>query len=165
MAKKKPPTAHPTSGTAALKHNPFAALAARAEDSTRTAPGQPAAPTEPAGPTQPVAPTQPQTPARLAPEQVAGPARGKSRGRVVLRRETKHRGGKAVIVISGLGALPGFDLRAASELAQQLKQQLGCGGTVEERGPEREIILQGDRAAKVAELLRARGFRVDGVTS
>jgi translation initiation factor 1 (eIF-1/SUI1) len=26
-------------------------------------------------------------------------------------------------------------------------------------------VLQGDRAAKVAELLRAQGFRVDGVTS
>jgi translation initiation factor 1 (eIF-1/SUI1) len=83
---------------------------------------------------------------------------------VVLRRETKHRGGKAVVVISGFELLRGFDLEAVGELAKRLKQALGCGGTVEENGNAREIVLQGDRAAKVAELLRAQGFRVDGVT-
>jgi translation initiation factor 1 len=89
----------------------------------------------------------------------------KSRGRLVLRRETKHRGGKAVIVITGFAALREFPESAIEALAKQLKQQLGCGGTVEERGAEREIVLQGDRAAKVAEVLRAQGFRVEGVTS
>jgi len=91
--------------------------------------------------------------------------RPKARGRVVLRRETKHRGGKAVIIAAVFGAIDGFDPGATEELARHLKQQLGCGGTVEERGSDREIVLQGDCAAKVAELLRARGFRVDGVTS
>lgn len=93
------------------------------------------------------------------------PAREKTRVRVVLRRETKHRGGKAVIIVAGLGVPAGFDLHDTEELARQLKHQLGCGGTVEARGDDREIVLQGDCAAKVAELLRARGFRVDGVTS
>lgn len=89
----------------------------------------------------------------------------KSRGRVVLRRETKHRGGKAVVIVSGLSALRDFDAAAAESLAQQLKKQLGCGGTVEDAPGGREIVLQGDRAAQVAALLRKLGFRVDGVTT
>jgi translation initiation factor 1 len=84
-----------------------------------------------------------------------------SLGRLVLRRETKHRGGKAVVIIGGFGALRGFDAHAIAELARECRQALGCGGTVDGD----EIVLQGDRAAQVAELLRAKGFRVAGVTS
>ena len=84
----------------------------------------------------------------------------------MLRRETKHRGGKAVIIVRGFAALPEFgDESKLAELAKELKQKLGCGGTVEHGDGETELVLQGDRAAKVAELLRAHGFRVDGVTS
>jgi translation initiation factor 1 (eIF-1/SUI1) len=83
---------------------------------------------------------------------------------VVLRRETKHRGGKAVIIVTGFDAQRGHDAAAIAALAKQLKQALGCGGTVEERDGASEIVLQGDHPAKVAELLRAQGFRVDGVT-
>lgn len=89
----------------------------------------------------------------------------KSHGRLVLRRETKHRGGKAVIVVSGLGAIEGFDLQTAEVLASRLKRQLGCGGTVEDTDGALELVFQGDRPGRVAELLRAEGFRVDGVTS
>ncbi|HEX5659798.1 MAG TPA: translation initiation factor [Polyangiales bacterium] len=80
------------------------------------------------------------------------------RGRVILRRETKHRGGKAVVIVRGV---PDAEVDA---LAKQLKQKLGCGGTVERDAGETEIVLQGDQPAKVAEWLRAEGFRVDGVT-
>jgi len=90
------------------------------------------------------------------------PAAIKRRGRLILRRETKHRGGKAVIVIGGFEALADHDRAALETLAKELKQLLGCGGAVEH---EREIVLQGDRPAKVAELLRAKGFRVEGVTA
>lgn len=93
-----------------------------------------------------------------APTAPAAPA---ARGRLVLRRETKHRGGKAVVIIGGFGELPGFDERALAELAKECKQTLGCGGTVDGE----EIVLQGDRPAEVAELLRSKGFRVAGVTS
>ncbi len=119
----------------------------------------------PAGPAAPLTPVATPPSAGGVGPTVREPARPKSRGRLVLRRETKHRGGKAVIIVSGFGALEDFDPAAVGELARQLKQQLGCGGTVEERGTDSEIVLQGDSAAKVAELLRARGFRVDGVTS
>jgi translation initiation factor 1 (eIF-1/SUI1) len=37
--------------------------------------------------------------------------------------------------------------------------------TVERVRNDTEIVVQGDQPARVAELLRARGFRVDGVTS
>ncbi len=90
------------------------------------------------------------------------PSAPRSRGRVVLRRERKHRGGKVVIVVAGLGALPGFTRPDAEALASQLKRRLGCGGTVEALDGELELVLQGDRPAAVAEALRELGFRVDG---
>ena len=86
----------------------------------------------------------------------------------MLRREKKGRGGKTVVVISGFAALHGFRASEIAELTQHLKQHLGCGGAVERTGSggaEHEIVLQGDQPARVAELLRARGFRVDGVIS
>lgn len=95
--------------------------------------------------------------AAAAPEPDPPPAPSK-RGRVILRRETKHRGGKAVIIVRGV---PDAEIDA---LAKRLKQKLGCGGTVERGEGEPEIVLQGDQPAKVAEWLRGEGFRVDGVT-
>lgn len=90
------------------------------------------------------------------------PGAPRALGRVVLRRETKHRGGKTVIVVSQLGSLPGFTRPDAEALVAQLKRRLGCGGTVEARDDDLELVLQGDRAAAVAALLRELGFRVDG---
>ncbi len=93
-----------------------------------------------------------------APEAPPPPDKPAKRGRVILRRETKHRGGKAVVIVRGV-------LEAEVDaLAKQLKNKLGCGGTVDRDSGEPEIVLQGDQPAKVAEYLRAEGFRVDGVT-
>lgn len=139
MSKKKKEANPVSKAPEALTHNPFAALSGLGE--------LPA-----------------QQPAPEPPPPASAPARPKSAGRLILRRETKHRAGKAVVVVSGFGALAHYDEQATRALAQQLKQQLGCGGTVEDRRGEREIVLQGDRAAAVAELLRGLGFRVDGVT-
>jgi translation initiation factor 1 len=123
-----------------LTHSPFADLKVRAHAVQPTS--QPAAEVTPAAARATAAPTKP-------------------RGRLMLRRETKHRGGKPVIVISGFAAMPGFDPSAIEALAKTCKQVLGCGGTVDRD----EIVLQGDRPAQVAELLRAQGFRVGGVLS
>lgn len=139
MGKQKPPA--PAPGAEQLKHNPFAALAGL------SAPAAPEASTAAPAP----APTPP-------------PAKTKSLGRVVLRRETKHRGGKAVIIVTGFEAVRDYDEDKVTELAKRLKQSLGCGGTVETHKGAQQIVLQGDRPAHVAELLRAQGFRVDGVT-
>jgi translation initiation factor 1 len=131
MAKKPPSKVIPVGEPQKLTHNPFAQIA----------PAQPAASPK-------VAPSAP-------------PPSAARRGRLVLARETKHRGGRAVVIVRGLAQLPAWDAAATEQLAKELKRTLGCGGTVEAG----EIIVQGDRPAQVAEWLRAQGFRVDGVTS
>jgi translation initiation factor 1 len=84
-----------------------------------------------------------------------------SRGRLILRRETKDRGGKVVVVVSGFAELPGANSVMIANLAKELKGKLGCGGSFDRR----EIVLQGDRCAAVNLLLEEMGFRVDGVKS
>lgn len=83
----------------------------------------------------------------------------KSRGRLILRRETKDRGGKTVVVVSGFAAVPGFSAAAREDLGRRLRKALGCGGTVEAG----EIIVQGDQPAAVCAFLEKEGFRVAGV--
>jgi translation initiation factor 1 len=82
-----------------------------------------------------------------------------SRGRLVLRREKKDRGGKVVVVVAGFAELPGANAVMIANLAKELKGKLGCGGSFDRQ----EIVLQGDRAAAVSALLEELGFRVDGV--
>jgi translation initiation factor 1 len=82
-----------------------------------------------------------------------------SRGRLILRREKKDRGGKVVVVVYGFNELPGANAVMIADLAKELKGKLGCGGTFDRQ----EIVLQGDRAAAVNALLEELGFRVDGV--
>lgn len=87
----------------------------------------------------------PQGPAAAEP---AAPAK-KGPARAVVRYERKHRGGKEVTVVEKL------ELKA-SELAtwcKELKQALGCGGSVEETS----IVLQGDQRARLPDLLTRRG--------
>lgn len=122
----------------ALSHNPFAALAGAAAASAALPVGESPAP---------------------APASAAAPT-PKSRGRLILRRETKHRGGKTVVIVSGFAQLPGIAERELLEILSGLKQRLGCGGAL----VARELVVQGDRPAQVAALLREKGFRVDGVT-
>lgn len=128
---KKPSKVIPVGEPEKLTHNPFAGIAPAAQ------------------------------PAQSSPAAPGTSAPAARRGRVVLARETKHRGGKAVVIVRGLAQLPSWDEAAIEQLAKELKRSLGCGGTVENG----EIVVQGDRPAQVAEWLRAQGFRVDGVTS
>jgi translation initiation factor 1 len=92
-----------------------------------------------------------------APVEPVPPARPLRRGRVVLRREKAHRGGKTVVIISD------FDPRILdseiAEIARKARQHCGCGGTVHER----EIELQGDQPAKVRAFFEGEGFTVAGV--
>jgi translation initiation factor 1 len=84
-----------------------------------------------------------------------------SRGRLILRRETKDRGGKVVVVVYGFAELPGANAVMIGDLAKDLKGKLGCGGSFDRQ----EIVLQGDRCAEVCAVLETLGFRVDGVKS
>jgi translation initiation factor 1 len=85
----------------------------------------------------------------------------KARGRLILRRETKDRGGKVVVVVYGFAELPGANAVMIADLARELKGKLGCGGSFDRH----EIVLQGDRCAEVCAALENAGFRVDGVRS
>ncbi len=78
-------------------------------------------------------------------------------GRVVLRKEKAHRGGKTVIVIDDFAThLPASVIEV---VAKKLRAACGCGGTVKDR----RIEIQGDQVEKVRELLASEGFEVAGV--
>jgi translation initiation factor 1 len=141
--------------TAPLQHNPFAMLG-EVDALKNLAPAP--------EPPKPVA--KPQTgrhDGHRPPLQNAKPPKPvipkNSRGRLVLRREKKDRGGKTVVVVSGFAELPGANAVMIADLAKELKGKLGCGGSFDRQ----EIVLQGDRAAAVNALLEELGFRVDGV--
>ena len=69
--------------------------------------------------------------------------------RAVVRYERKHRGGKEVTLVEKLGLEPD-DLE---RWCRELKQALGCGGSVEDGA----IVLQGDQRKRLADLLTRRG--------
>jgi translation initiation factor 1 len=78
-------------------------------------------------------------------------------GRVVLRRETAHRGGKTVVVVDDFAThLPASVIE---KIAKKLRASCGCGGTVKGR----TIEIQGDQPARVRAVLEAEGFQVAGV--
>jgi translation initiation factor 1 len=69
--------------------------------------------------------------------------------RAVVRLERKHRGGKEVTVVEKLG-LPAKELE---RWCRELKQALGCGGSVDGEA----IVLQGDLRQRLPAVLTARG--------
>jgi len=69
-----------------------------------------------------------------------------------VRRETKGRKGKGVIVISGLG----LDAKALKELAKKLKKTCGTGGSV----VGETIEVQGDKRDVIQQVLEKAGFKV-----
>jgi translation initiation factor 1 len=85
-------------------------------------------------------------------------ARKAGLGRVVLRRETAHRGGKMVIVVHDFA--PSIPMSAIEELARKLRNACGCGGTTRQRA----IELQGNQVLRIRALLEEEGFKVVGIT-
>ncbi len=73
-----------------------------------------------------------------------------------IMRDKKGRGGKVVTVISGF-ALTEADL---TELSKTLKGLCGAGGTVKDEDGLQIIEVQGDHREKVAEKLKALGYKV-----
>lgn len=94
---------------------------------------------------------------RPEPTQPAGIFSGTKLGRVVLRRETAHRGGKTVVVIDQFAS--NISLKQIQALAKKLRKACGCGGTTNERS----IEIQGNQVDKIRQLLEQEGFRVAGV--
>lgn len=78
-------------------------------------------------------------------------------GRVVLRKETAHRGGKIVIVIHDFA--PNISNKSIDELGRKLRSACGCGGTTKQR----TIEIQGNQVDRIRSVLEQEGFRVAGV--
>lgn len=70
--------------------------------------------------------------------------------RAVVRMERKGRGGKEVTVVDKLGLRPA----ELETWCKELKQSLGCGGSVDGD----LIILQGDLRSRLPDLLTAKGI-------
>jgi len=114
----------PTDGGQSFGHNPFGELSST---------GLPSAPAELPSATPEAAPR-------------------KNRGRVDIKRQTAHRGGKTVTVVTGF---VGIGLPEKEKLAKQMQKVCGTGGTVKEG----RIEIQGDRREEVAKILTEAGFR------
>jgi translation initiation factor 1 len=76
----------------------------------------------------------------------------KNRGRVDIIRQTAHRGGKTVTVVTGF---TGIGLAEKETLAKEMQKACGAGGTVKEG----RIEIQGDQRETVARILTIAGFR------
>jgi translation initiation factor 1 len=76
----------------------------------------------------------------------------KSRGRVDIIRQTAHRGGKTVTVVTNF---VGIGLPEKEKLAKQMQKACGTGGTVKDG----QIEIQGDKRQEVARILEEAGFR------
>ena len=120
----------PTTGGESLTQNPFGQL---------TSIGLPEGPAD--VPTEPANPIPPPT---------AAPR--KSRGRVDIIRQTAHRGGKTVTVVTGF---VGIGLPEKEKLAKAMQKACGTGGTVKDG----QIEIQGDKRTEVARILTEAGFR------
>ena len=72
-------------------------------------------------------------------------------GAVRIRRETKGRGGKAVLTITGIAK----SHDELVQLAARLKKKCACGGAVKDG----VIEIQGDKRELVEQLLQAEGFK------
>jgi translation initiation factor 1 len=76
----------------------------------------------------------------------------KNHGRVDIIRQTAHRGGKTVTVVTGF---TGIGLAEQETLAKEMQKACGAGGTVKEG----RIEIQGDQREAVARILTNAGFR------
>jgi translation initiation factor 1 len=85
------------------------------------------------------------------------PVKARKLGRVVLRKETAHRGGKTVIVVD---QIPTHLSEAQIEaMAKSLRQALGTGGAVKGRS----IEIQGNHPEKIRVWLQEAGYDVAGI--
>jgi translation initiation factor 1 len=80
------------------------------------------------------------------------PASKKHRGRVDIIRQTAHRGGKTVTVVTGF---VGISQTEKERLAKTMQTACGAGGTVKEG----RIEIQGDQRELIARMLTEAGFR------
>jgi translation initiation factor 1 len=88
----------------------------------------------------------------VQPRADGSPTPAKSRGRVDILRQTAHRGGKTVTVVTGF---VGIGQPEKEQLARAMQKACSTGGTVKEG----RIEIQGDKREEVARILSEAGFR------
>lgn len=123
-----------TDGGAPLSSNPFASLGGALGDLPE---GEPAA--------------EPAVAAEAVPAEATSAGLAGNKGKVVVRREKKGRGGKTATVIEGLG-LPASELSA---MAKQMRRRFGCGASVEGE----TVVLSGAQTDRVRDWLVEQGAR------
>jgi translation initiation factor 1 len=97
-------------------------------------------------------PLAPEVRPGVAPRDALPIAPRKNRGRVDIIRQTAHRSGKTVTVVTGF---TGIGLAEQETLAKEMQKSCGAGGTVKEG----RIEIQGDQRKAVARILTNAGFR------
>ena len=85
------------------------------------------------------------------------PIKVRKKGRVVLRKETAHRGGKTVIVVDQFPS--GTSEAILEDLARGLRKAIGTGGAVKDK----TIEMQGDHPDKIRKFLQDSGYDVGGI--
>jgi translation initiation factor 1 len=123
----------PTDGRQSFGQNPFSGLSSEGLPPAQGQGEQPA-------------------PSPAAPSPSPAPRKNKNRGRVDIVRQTAHRGGKTVTVVTGF---VGIGLPEKEKLAKAMQKACGTGGTVKEG----RIEIQGDQRTEVARILTEAGFR------
>ncbi|MEO6306402.1 MAG: translation initiation factor [Nitrospiraceae bacterium] len=97
-------------------------------------------------------PLAPKAQPGVAPRDVPSITPKKNRGRVDIIRQTAHRGGKTVTVVTGF---TGIGQAEKETLAKKMQKACGAGGTVKEG----QIEIQGDQREVVARILTHAGFQ------
>jgi translation initiation factor 1 (eIF-1/SUI1) len=146
MARAEPPRDESARGEPlrdGLKHNPFARLRPKTEaDATSPTP-----PPEPQPRPTKSAPASKPTPTATSTQHHPIPAAE----RIVVRRERKGHGGKAVTIAEGNG-LKGHDVE---QLARDAAKALGAGARVEGGA----LVVQGEQTERLIAWLTSRGFK------
>ena len=97
-------------------------------------------------------PSTPAIPATIGDRERVQPAAKKNRGRVDILRQTAHRGGKTVTVVTNFN---GVSQAEQKRLGKAMQKACGAGGT----SKDGRIEIQGDHRETVAGILSEAGFR------
>jgi translation initiation factor 1 len=96
--------------------------------------------------------TTPEASTESEDKESAALANTKNRGRVDILRQTAHRGGKTVTVLTNFASIGRAEQK---QLAKEMQKACGAGGTVKDG----RIEIQGDHRDVVARILTDAGFR------
>jgi translation initiation factor 1 len=97
-------------------------------------------------------PSGPASPAATETKEKTTPATKKNRGRVDILRQTAHRGGKTVTVVTNFS---GVSEAEQKQFGKVMQKACGAGGTTKDG----QIEIQGDHRETIARILTELGFR------